>query len=158
MKLYFLRHAEAEPGIIAHDHDRRLTSRGQRRTRTAARVMAALGVAPAHIFSSPRVRARQTAEIAADALNVPVELREEVNFGFDRDSVQALIAAIPASKDVMFVGHEPSFSMVIGQITGANVDMKKGGLARVDVERREPLRGVLVWLIAPKVFDVLVGP
>jgi phosphohistidine phosphatase len=51
----------------------------------------------------------------------------------------------------MLVGHEPSFSQVIGQlIGGGRIVMKKGGLARVDVNSIDTLPGELVWLLAPK--------
>jgi hypothetical protein len=47
-------------------------------------------------------------------------------------------------------------SLVVGELTGGNVLMKKGGMARVDVvTAMSPLRGQLAWLIAPKVFDAL---
>jgi len=155
MKLYFLRHAEAEDGGEISDHERRLTPRGIERITTAAEVMARLDIAPLYIYSSPRVRARQTAEITAQALGLAVDVREEVNYDFSVKAVQLLIKSLGDDDDVMFVGHEPSFSQTVGEITGASLEMKKGGLARVDLVSRNPLRGVLVWLIAPAVFDVL---
>jgi hypothetical protein len=46
-------------------------------------------------------------------------------------------------------------SDTVGELTGGQVVMKKGGLARVDIHSRAPLRGALVWLIAPRVFEAL---
>ena len=154
MKIYLLRHAEAE-NMSTSDHNRRLTAKGLKRTATAATVMVSLGIKPAHIYSSPRVRARQTAELVADAMDMTVELDEEVNFGFSINSVESLIRGLGVDEDVMFVGHEPSMSAVAHGLCGASVAMKKGGLARIDLINRASLRGELVWLIAPKVFDVL---
>jgi phosphohistidine phosphatase len=155
MKLYFLRHAEAEE-LAASDFERRLTERGTRRTETAARVLVRLGIRP-HIYSSPRVRALQTAEIVAGALGLPVEVNGGLDFAFDLDVVEELVGDLVPDAEVMFVGHEPGMSEVIGDLTGADVVMKKGGLARVDVDfLAEPLAGQLIWLIAPKVFDQLV--
>jgi phosphohistidine phosphatase len=154
MKLYFLRHAEAEE-LAASDFERRLTARGTRRTETAARVLVRLGIRP-HIYSSPRVRALQTAEIVAGALDLPVEVDDGLDFAFDLDVVEELIGDLAPDAEVMFVGHEPGMSEVVGDLTGADVAMKKGGLARVDVEfMAEPLSGRLIWLIAPKVFNRL---
>ena len=155
MQLYFLRHGQAEFGSGVSDHDRQLTPRGVERTRTAGRVLAALDLGITHIFSSPRVRALQTAEIVAEALGKEVDIRDEVNFGFDVDGVLELTRDLPEDANVMFVGHEPSMSVVVGRITGGVVEMKKGGLARVDLDDRGAPRGYLVWLIAPKVFDAL---
>ena len=154
MKLFFLRHAQAEDGY-SDDFHRQLTERGAHRTATAARVMQSLNIHPARIYSSPRVRAYQTAEIVANQLKLEVEVREEVNFDFNLQAVGDLIIHHYLEDEVMFVGHEPSMSMVVHGLTGASVAMKKGGLARVDLFDDGLLHGTLIWLIAPKVFDAL---
>jgi len=155
MRLYFLRHAEAEQ-FAASDFERRLTARGIRRTKTAAQVLLKLGIKPAHIYSSPRVRALQTAEIVAGALDLPVEVDDGLDFDFDLEVVEELIDDLAPDAEVMFVGHEPGMSEIVGGLTGADVAMKKGGLARVDIDHTaEPLKGRMIWLIAPKVFDQL---
>jgi phosphohistidine phosphatase len=155
MRLYFLRHAEAEQ-LAASDFERRLTGRGIRRTQTAAQVLLKLGIKPAHIYSSPRVRALQTAEIVAGVLDLPVEVNDGLDFRFDLEVVEELIDDLAPDAEVMFVGHEPGMSEVVGDLTGADVTMKKGGLARVDVDFvTEPFSGQLIWLIAPKIFDQL---
>ena len=154
MQLFFLRHAEAE-GHHRADFDRELTERGHKRTKTAGKVMKHLGIKPTHIFSSPRIRARQTADIVAEILGIKVEERSEVDFGFNVQHVESMINAIPESAQVMFVGHNPSMSYVVNELCGADLNMKKGGLARIDLYTRKPLQGELIWLIAPKVFDAL---
>ena len=156
MKLYFMRHGIAEYGVGVSDHDRRLTQRGIQRIETAGRVLKMTGINPAHIYSSPRIRAKQTAEIVAQALGMTVELRDEVNFDFDSQAVEALITGLADEAEVMFVGHEPSMSTTLGEITGGVVIMKKGSLARVDLVRRNPVRGILVWLIAPRIFNAML--
>lgn len=157
MKLYFFRHAEAEDSSdTTSDFDRVLTPKGVTRTKTAGAVLAALGVRLVHLYASPRVRARQTAELLGRALNMAPVVREEMDFGFDVSAVEKLTAGLTDNQGVMFVGHEPSLSVVIGELTGGNVIMKKGGMARVDVVTTlSPPRGNLTWLIAPKVFDML---
>lgn len=156
MKLYFLRHGIAEDIENAKGGDaaRALTPRGIERLEISARMLAKLGVKPARIYSSPLVRARQTAEIVAKAIGVEVTLEPTVGPGFNAQIVSALIAGLNASDDVMFVGHEPDMSEVVSSLTGGStVTMKKGSLARLDVSYcPRPLRGSLVWLIAPAVF------
>ena len=154
MRLYFLRHGIAED-LATSDFDRELTKRGRRRVAASAIVMKRLGLAPSQIFSSPRLRARQTAEIVAEALGMGVSLAESVNFGFDRADVRRLTNNLSADDEVMFVGHNPDMSLLVSEITGVDAAMKKGGLARVDVIGRAVDEGELVWLIAPKVFDAL---
>lgn len=155
MRLYFVRHGHAEDGINIADHDRQLTAQGIARMQTAARVMKRLEIAPTNIYSSPRVRARQTAEIIADVLGKTIDIRPEVDFSFNVQAVATLIADHTADDEVMFVGHNPSMSDVVGELTGARVSMKKGGLARVDVPATALIYTELVWYIAPKVFDAL---
>ena len=157
MRLYFFRHAIAEDGgADLPDFERKLTDKGIAKTRRAADVMKALGIQPTHLYCSPLVRARQTADILAEALDVAVEIRDEVSPGFNLAAVTQLTHELEQDAQVLFVGHEPDFSSTISALTGGGwVVMKKGGLARVDITGNEPLRGELVWLIAPKVFQSL---
>lgn len=155
MRLYLVRHGKAE-GHAGNDHDRRLTPDGVSRMETEARVIARLGIRPDRIYSSPRVRARQTAEIIASALDMDIVVDEAVNFDFSVQAVQRLVNGLPLDSEVMFVGHNPSMAQTVHALTGAEVEMKVGSLARVDIHTAPPqLRGHLVWLIAPKVFDAL---
>ena len=156
MKLYFVRHGIAQD-LATTDFARELTSRGRRRVSQSAEVMRQLKLRPQRIYSSPRLRASQTAEIIAAALDRPVTLTDDVNFGFDVEDVSRLTGDMPSDAEVMFVGHNPDMSLVVNQLTGADVAMKKGGLARVDVFGGNTAQGELVWLIAPKVFDALAA-
>lgn len=152
MRYYFVRHGIAVDWA-ASDSARSLTKRGRQRVHASAKVMKTLGIKPAFIYASPRLRARQTAEIIAAELGLETTLADEVNFGFDLADVQALSQDLPADGEVMFVGHNPDMSRLVYQLTGASVGMKKGGLARIDLIHHRAPQGELVWLIAPKVFD-----
>ncbi len=155
MRYYFVRHGIAVDWA-ASDFARELAARGRQRVHTSAKVMKTLGIKPTVIYASPRLRARQTAEIIAAELGLEITLADEVNFGFDLAAVQALSQGLSADDEVMFVGHNPDMSRLVYQLTGASVGMKKGGLARIDVIQRRAQQGELVWLIAPKVFDALL--
>lgn len=158
MKLYFFRHGHAEDaaGPDFDDFARRLTVKGVERSGAAGRALRRLGVRPIRLFSSPRVRARQTAEVLSEALGMSVSVRDELNFGFNVDHVTSLIADLGAEEEVLFVGHEPDLSIIVLTLVGGGeIVMKKGGLARVDVFSRDPLRGVLVWLLPPRLLDAL---
>ena len=154
MRLYLVRHGIAED-YAESDFARQLTARGRQRVEVSARVMRHLKLKPARIFSSPRLRARQTAEIIGDALGAPVQPAEEVNFGFDRGDIAGLTRDLAIDDEVMFVGHNPDMSLLAHELSGVDVGMKKGGLARIDLLGKRARHGELVWLIAPKVFDAL---
>ena len=152
MKLYLLRHGHAERGEDKSDFKRELTKKGIERTTASAKTLIALEAKPMHLFSSPLVRARQTADILAAAFGIKVDVREEVGPGFSMAAVEKLITSFDNSQEVMFVGHEPDFSKTVSElIGGGRIVMKKGGLARIDVISRSPLRGELVWMLSPKV-------
>jgi len=154
MRLYFLRHGIAED-LASSDFDRELTKRGRARLANAAKVIKQLGARPSLIYTSPRLRSLQTAEIIAEELDIGLTVSEAVNFGFSLSDVQRLTRDMTYDDEVMFVGHNPDMSDLVNELTGSDVAMKKGGLARVDVYDDEAARGELVWLIAPKVFDAL---
>lgn len=154
MRLYFMRHGEAED-LAPSDHGRELTENGKIRVTKSATVLKRLGINPAKIYSSPRIRAKQTAEIVAEALDMEIDIVEEVNFGFDTSQLKSLLQNHKSKAEVMFVGHNPDMSQLVHKLSGASVSMKKGGLARIDVINHKARRGELVWLIAPKVFDAL---
>src|SRR3954468_19930041 len=123
--IWFLRHGEAEDG--SPDFERKLTKKGERQSRDAGAALAALGVELDACLASPRVRARDTARLASEPLGVEVTIEQQLSGG----AIDALELAAGLGH-VLLVGHEPDFSDAIAELTGARVDLKKGGLAGVE--------------------------
>jgi phosphohistidine phosphatase len=154
MELYLLRH-----GIAADigpdgsgDAGRPLTEDGIAKMREEARGLRLLGLRLDVLLSSPLVRARQTAEIAGRALSVEMQLAGALAPGCDLARLRGLLAEHRGAERVMIVGHEPDFSELASALTGGNrIQLKKGGLARVDATVVEQGGGVLVWLLAPRI-------
>ncbi|MEK6575828.1 MAG: phosphohistidine phosphatase SixA, partial [Chloroflexota bacterium] len=97
-------------------------------------------------------RARQTADLVAERLGMSVTESKLLAPGFNKDRLAKLLASYKDAKAIMLIGHEPDFSATIASlIGGGRVAMKKGGLARVDIDSADSLEGELVWLLAPKV-------
>lgn len=155
MRLYFFRHGVAQSREISDmmDHQRKLTDIGAQRVWRAARALKLLGVKPSRLYSSPLIRARQTADILGQVLGVAVQVRTEVGPGFNAAAAASLVRDIGRDDEAIFVGHEPDFSQTVCELTGAAIDLKKGGMARVDINAYHPLRGRLALLVAPKVFN-----
>ena len=123
--IWFLRHGDAADG--ADDFARPLTEKGERQSLAAGRALAELGVTIDACLTSPRVRALGTARLACEPLGVEPEVADELGGGdFDPEALAA------GRGDVLLVGHEPDFSRAVGDLTGARIGMKKGGLAAVD--------------------------
>ena len=125
--IWILRHADAEERGSKPDADRDLTEKGERQSRDAGEALKALGVELDVCLTSPRVRARRTAEIACEILGVPVEEDERLAGG---DFNPLELAA--GRGEVMLVGHEPDCSQAVAFVTGSRVKMKKGGIAAID--------------------------
>lgn len=154
MRLYLVRHAAAEPREDwgADDASRPLTAKGARGAARVGEALAAAGVEPAAIVTSPYLRCAQTARILAEALGGPTSAEEDERLepGFGPRALAAVIAEREDEGDLMLVGHEPDMSDVIAALAGgARVDLKKGAVARIDISQIEPLAGVLVWLAPP---------
>lgn len=124
--IYLLRHGDAEDGH-GDDAARRLTAKGERQAEAAGLALAGLGVALDACLASPRVRAAETARLTCAALGLEPETAAELSDGgFDA------IALSVGRGEILLVGHEPDLSREIARLTGANVKMRKGGLAIVD--------------------------
>lgn len=147
-QLWLLRHGEAEPHDARPDPDRRLTERGEAQSRDAGRALAALGITFGLVFTSPKVRARDTALLACEALGVEPVVHPPLGEGFDVHEALALAAAGGEDQRTLLVGHEPDLSQVLHDLTGARAQMKKGGLAGVGL--RSTTGGELLALLRPR--------
>jgi phosphohistidine phosphatase len=151
-QLWLLRHGEAVPHDSKPDADRELTARGERQALAAGEGLARLGVEFAACYTSPKVRARDTASLACRALNIEPVVEDSLADGFDRDDALALLHAHADGERVLVVGHEPSFSQVVHDFTGGRVDFKKGGVAAIRVDSG---RGELLVLLRPRELESL---
>jgi len=146
-QLWLLRHGEAEPHDARPDADRRLTDRGREQSRVAGRALAALKVQIHLAFTSPKVRARDTAVLACEALGIEPMDHAALFAGFDVADALELLGAAGPDQRVLVVGHEPDFSQVVYDLTGGRIDFKKGGIAGV---RLDGTRGELIVLMRPR--------
>jgi phosphohistidine phosphatase len=134
--IWLLRHGDAEDG--SPDSERPLTKKGREQSRAAGAALNALGVEIGACLTSPKVRAVETARITCEPLGVEPQLEPKLAGGpFDPEALAAGLG-----DDVLLVGHDPDFSMAVHSLTGAQVRMKKGGLAGVE-------KGELIALLRP---------
>jgi phosphohistidine phosphatase len=153
-QLWLLRHGEAEPHDAREDAARRLTPRGERQSSDAGAALAALGVELAAAYTSPRVRALDTARIACESLGVEPTVDETLSGGWDASDARSLMAGHDADARVLVVGHEPDFSQVVFDLTGGRIDLKKGGVAAV---RLDGTRAELFDLLRPKELEAIAA-
>jgi phosphohistidine phosphatase len=125
--IWLLRHGDAEAGEGKPDAERELTEKGERQSIAAGNALKALGIELDVCLTSPKVRARRTAELACEPLGTPIEEDDRLAGG-DFDPLD--LAA--GRGEVMLVGHEPDFSSAVARVTGSRVKFKKGGIAAID--------------------------
>jgi phosphohistidine phosphatase len=143
--IWLLRHGDAEAGEEKPDAERDLTEKGEGQSVNAGKALKKLGVELDVCVTSPKVRAKRTAELACAALDCPVEEDDRLKGG-DFDPVE--VAA--GRGEVMLVGHEPDFSQAVALATGSRVKLKKGGIAAIDDH-------ILHVLLRPKDLKAIAG-
>jgi phosphohistidine phosphatase len=136
--IWLLRHGDAAEG--SPDAERPLTEKGREQSRAAGAALKAFGVELDACLTSPKVRAAETARLACEQLG-DTEPQLEPKLAGGPFDAEALAAGL--GDDVLLVGHDPDFSSAVHSLTGAQVRMKKGGLAGVD-------RGELIVLLRPR--------
>lgn len=133
------------------DDQRPLSPKGEKQSDRLGRFLAGIGFRPDAIITSPRLRSAQTAEIVAERLGVPVgvddRLAEELGIG----SLERILRDAGNPSRPVLVGHDPDFSALVATLCGAGgIPMKKGALARIDIDRPlSPGDGTLRWLVPP---------
>ena len=153
-QLWLLRHGDAVPHGAGPDSQRALTPKGENQARLAGRALARIALEFSGCYTSPKVRARDTARLACEALGRAYEERAELAEGFEVDDVKALLLEHDDDACVLVVGHEPDFSQVVHDLTGARIDMKKGGVAAVRVSGGA---GQLIALLRPVELEAMAA-
>ena len=161
-ELYLVRHGLAEERGDAWPDDtkRPLTDEGISRMRKAARGLARLGVSVEVVLTSPLVRARQTAEILAGALDPRPSLVNVDSLAPDGAyaSVVADLEKHARKTRLALVGHEPMIGEFAARILGSRhpIEFKKGAVCRIDLEDLPPAGPAdLRWMLTPKILRSL---
>ena len=155
MFVYFVRHASAgeHKSDPAKDEKRPLDSDGIEQCTTMGRALSALDTHIDLVLSSPLKRAAQTASLIANELAyeeriiLTPSLRPDATYA----KFTTLLDEHARHEAIMVVGHNPNLSEFLGRLIGgggrAGIDLKKGAVARIEVDRR---RGILHWMLTPK--------
>lgn len=160
MELYFIRHAiavdRADPSVTS-DEERWLTEDGIKKMESAVRGLKAIVPELNAIYTSPYVRAQQTADIIARAYGIAqVQDVDELMPGAHFTALLQIAKKHSAHDRIALVGHEPDFSDLIARLIAGSpvpeIEMKKGAICRVDIPAKpEPGSGALIWLLPPAI-------
>jgi phosphohistidine phosphatase len=151
-QLWMLRHGEAVPHDSKPDDERELTPRGRRQAEAGGAALAALNEEFAACYTSPKLRALETARLVCRRLGIDPVVESSLAHGFSRVDALALLDAHDAAAKVLVIGHEPALSQVVYDFTGGRVDFKKGGIVAVLASRTA---GSLLVLARPNELEAL---
>ena len=153
IRLYLLRHGPAgrRSAWRGDDADRPLTKAGLREVEQISRTLAAEGLVPDVVLTSPFVRSLQTAAMVAERLDRPdvVTVESSLAPGFGMADLEILLNRWPTAESIMLVGHEPDLSALSGALCGARIVLQKGGLVEIELDRRRATEAVLLRLEQP---------
>ena len=167
MNLFLLRHGLAVEGgdlDYAHDFARPLTLAGRSQLHQIATALRLMALRFDVIFSSPLVRAQETAGIVAAALKIktePAPVDELKPDGDMKKLMQRIAALAPPPENILLVGHEPDLSQLISLLvtgkTTAGFALKKSGLAKLEIEKelRAGKCAILAWLLTPGQMELM---
>ncbi|MEP7145975.1 MAG: histidine phosphatase family protein [bacterium] len=141
MKLFLVRHAEAidhETDSVKDDEHRFITTSGRMRTRKIAKTLIEELKDLEIIFTSPLIRAVQTAEIISSGIKFrnDILLVNELKNESSTSSLLQLLSMNSELKSVALVGHEPKISMLVKSISGKNdlIDFRKSSVCLIDYD------------------------
>ncbi len=157
MDLLVLRHGEAgRRSPLPGDSKRSLTAKGQQEIVDLSNGLKTLGVKFDHIFTSPLLRAKNTAEIVAKSLKFRGKIEELDALKPEGNKLEfySVLSKLKQDSVVLVVGHEPYLSEMISEAisqSDCRINLKKAGLARIRVLSTLPkIKGELRWLLTPK--------
>lgn len=117
-RLIIVRHAKPLSEGYAEDGLRPLSEEGRKIQKKMTEQLLSEGIEMHQVYSSPLLRAQQTAEIIANYYELDV--KEEVALGVEFDSLQ-LLQKIKPNQTTAFVGHAPTLGEFIDALVGDKV-------------------------------------
>jgi len=146
VQVFLIRHAEAvDETLELRDPLRHLTAHGRMQARSLGDRLRWHDCLPTHIWTSPLVRAVQTAELVAIGLEskIAVEVAPALAPGESERAVEAALHALPAEACIVLIGHEPGMSGIGAVLVGAAdfAPLDKAEAARI-------VDGALRWRVA----------
>ena len=158
INLIIVRHGDSEPQIQGKDDkERKLTKKGVKEMKRVANFIDLLDIKIDKVISSPYLRAYQSAKEVMDELGIDenkIEIYEELSPDKDPSQFIEKLKTFQDNIAVLIVGHNPYLSNMIKILTGADVDLEKGGVALIDYDLSKN-KGILRLLLNQKVLKII---
>jgi len=160
MKIYLVRHAEAidyQTGTVNTDSLRYLTSNGRKISREVFKKLKDEFCDLEKIFTSPLIRAVQTAEILAVVTKFKndIEVVKELSTDASLSDAIKLIKLNSSFDSIALAGHEPMMGILSASLSGREKSLfpfKKSAVCLVDYNP-EKQTGKFIWMFNPKTME-----
>lgn len=146
------------------DPQQPLSPEGRQSLEKIAKALECMGLAVDKIVTSPKKRARQTADIVAPAVGVSADaiLETELVKAMTPPALTVkYLEQLAQFGSVLVVGHLPSLagvaSFLLTDGAGATIQFERGGLGRIDVESLPTHEGRLRWYLTPGMLELIAG-
>jgi phosphohistidine phosphatase len=161
-QLVLLRHGKSDWSAGTGDHARPLAPRGVQAAGTMGKLLAQAGQAPDHVVTSSAVRAHTTAELAADAggWDAAIEVDRTLYMAGPAEVLDVVRRTSADVDSLLLVGHQPTWSDVAELLTSANVRVATATAVGIHLDvdawpAVAPRRGILAWVLPPRLFEWL---
>lgn len=161
MKIYLMRHGIAvkpEGFEFQDDSLRPLTVEGRNKIKDIARGLRKLDIKPDLILSSPFARAKQTASILAEELELQKHLilSDLLVPNGKADAIVHMIVEDYMADELLIVSHLPCLNLLIGFLAAVNsalaINVRQGGVCcLLAADLRMENRAAIEWLLTPKI-------
>ncbi len=155
MELSFLRHGDAE-NHAPSDFDRKLTDKG---IKDISRLGALLSKTEASfdiIFSSPLIRAIETAEIIANTLDIKYHIVQETRLecGAHLLDIKAILKEYSSHNKILFVGHAPDMGYITSELLNVNnkINFKKGSILKMETSFIREGSATLIYFLTSNMY------
>ena len=138
MYLTVIRHAKAKkPSPHTPDMERPLGKRGRTDSAQTSRQLNARGIRPDLVLTSPAQRARQSAEIICNALDIDtgaIEVIPDLYSAGPEDVLRIVCEVAGTAESVFVVGHNPTVTNLTNLLCGKSIDnVSPGGFAHIEM-------------------------
>ncbi len=131
MRVILIRHGDAVMSSALGDNGRHLSVEGRRQAEATGRALASHGVRPSRVWSSPLVRAVQTAELVLAPLTYDgaIEARKDLFPDSPFEPLVRALGQVDGDESVVVVGHQPFMSTAASLLLGCSVSSFVTGAA-----------------------------
>jgi len=148
MKLYLVQHAKAASKEA--DPQRPLTEEGRRDIQKVAAFIRPLNLSIDYLWHSGKTRARLTAEILAEVVEVEKEMAAHGGLSPNDDVIAIKDKLMSAQQDIMIVGHLPFLSklaslLLTGSEAANTVAFRQGGMVCLDQAEQDQWQ--IDWMV-----------